>query len=441
MRKNANAAAVLTLACVLLAASALLWGAGPQTLGTFRVVSNLPGYQSPGGLVEGFPGLFFSIAELAGTSSYLAFSATAKGVVTTLHTFPAQYSLSYLATGPNGRVYGAGFSQAGSANVFSVSAKPGVLQYPIQAIGPNLAQGVPGGAMLGIGSNFSTGFWSLTQTDQSGVVSSFYTFAAGDRPEYPPIYASDGNYYGVDYGAANGPYAYRVTPGGVLTSLHLFPRSAFNGITISTLIQASDGNLYGVAPLGGANATGLVYKLSLAGDYSPVYSFPKGPAGFPTWMIQASDGNLYGTTSGNLNDPHGHSVLFRLTTSGQQYTELFAWGASACQCYMIQGSDGKIYGIAQPGQEFFSWNGGLPKPAPQALQFKPTSGAPGTQVLIWGYNLLSPSVTFNGVAAASVIGSGPNYVLATVPSGAATGPITVATPGGNSATPGSFTVE
>ena len=49
----------------------------------------------------------------------------------------------------------------------------------------------------------------------------------------------------------------------------------------------------------------------------------------------------------------------------------------------------------------------------------------------WGYNLLSSSVQFNGVAAAAVEGSGPNYVYAAVPAGATSGPIAVTTPGGD----------
>jgi hypothetical protein len=133
-------------------------------------------------------------------------------------------------------------------------------------------------------------------------------------------------------------------------------------------------------------------------------------------------------------------VFFRLTTSGQ-YTQLYAWPYSTCPCSLTQGSDGQIYGIASPGHEYFAWDGGLAKPAPNAPQFTPASGAAGTQVLIWGYNLLSPSVKFNGVAATSVTGSGPNYVVATVPSGAATGPITVTTPGGSYTTQTSFTVQ
>jgi hypothetical protein len=62
-------------------------------------------------------------------------------------------------------------------------------------------------------------------------------------------------------------------------------------------------------------------------------------------------------------------------------------------------------------------------------------------VRIWGYNLLSGSVTFNGVAATTVANSGSNYIIATVPAGATSGPITVTTPGGTATTRSSFTTQ
>jgi hypothetical protein len=46
-----------------------------------------------------------------------------------------------------------------------------------------------------------------------------------------------------------------------------------------------------------------------------------------------------------------------------------------------------------------------------------------------------------GRAAAKVERSGPNYVYATVPAGATSGPVTVTTPGGTSTTSAAFTVK
>jgi len=235
-----------------------------------------------------------------------------------------------------------------------------------------------------------------------------------------------------------------VTPSGSFTQLYSFPSHTFLNYFVVPLLQASDGNLYGAIASAGANGTGIIYKLTLGGQYTPLYTFPKDNNSGPTWLIEGSDGNLYGATYGNLT-AGGHSELFRLTKSGQ-YTLLHTLTDAACQCDLVQGSDGIIYGTAQGGGatgagEIFALNVGLSKPAPHAQYFYPQSGPVSTQVRIWGSNLLSASVQFNGVPATTVSNSGSNYVWATVPVGATTGPITVTTPGGNITTHLSFTVE
>ncbi|MGC9948573.1 MAG: IPT/TIG domain-containing protein [Bryobacteraceae bacterium] len=80
-------------------------------------------------------------------------------------------------------------------------------------------------------------------------------------------------------------------------------------------------------------------------------------------------------------------------------------------------------------------------PQPRAQHFEPPSGPVGTKVRIWGYNLFGASIEFNGAPGTSVYNSGSNYVWATVPAGATTGPIAIATPGGTATTLTNFTVE
>ena len=121
-------------------------------------------------------------------------------------------------------------------------------------------------------------------------------------------------------------------------------------------------------------------------------------------------------------------------------------GDGVCPCWLTQASDGIFYGKASTGGRsgvgtVFALDAGLTKPAPQALFFTPQSGAVGQPVRIWGYNLLSAAVRFNGAAATEVSSAGSNYVWATVPAGATSGPITVATPGGVTRTAASFTLE
>ena len=290
--------------------------------------------------------------------------------------------------------------------------------------------------------------WSLAKVDLKGNVKSFYQFPAAERPG-AAIYASDGNYYGVSQATnASTGYVYRVTPAGVPTKLYGFPAKTFAGYLAMPLLEAGDGHLYGATPYGGANGTGAIYKLTLGGQYTLLYSFPKGNLGGPTALIEGSDGNLYGATLGAVRQ-EGYSQLFRIGKSGQYAVVYDMKGVrrdGACQCSLAEGSDGIIYGTAAGGGIYggglyFALDAGQPKPAPRPLDFNPRSGGVGTKVSIWGSHLLSAPVRFNGAAATAVSNSGSNYLLATVPAGAASGPITVTTPGGTVTTRARFSVQ
>ncbi|MDB6122304.1 MAG: non-specific endonuclease [Pedosphaera sp.] len=78
--------------------------------------------------------------------------------------------------------------------------------------------------------------------------------------------------------------------------------------------------------------------------------------------------------------------------------------------------------------------------APANIGFSPTTGATNTSVVITGTNLDSTTnITFNGISAAFTINS-PGQVTATVPFGATSGHVSVATLGGTSTTSSNFTV-
>jgi uncharacterized repeat protein (TIGR03803 family) len=243
--------------------------------------------------------------------------------------------------------------------------------------------------------------------------------------------------YGTAYVPTDPPYVYRVTPSGTASTVAVVPDPV-----PWAFLQASDGNFYGGQSPDGANNTGSIYRLTTSGQLTRIYSFTKGANKYPFTLIQASDGNLYGATAGAGGGP---AVLYRLTTSGQ-YTLLHTFASGDCPCFLMQASDGILYGSALAGGPTgggFIWalDAGLPIPVPQALSFTPQAGAAGRKVRIWGYNLFHATVQFNGEAATEISNAGPNYLFATVPSGAATGPITVTTPGGTSTTTSSFTVK
>lgn len=82
-----------------------------------------------------------------------------------------------------------------------------------------------------------------------------------------------------------------------------------------------------------------------------------------------------------------------------------------------------------------------PPPPPVITSFAPTSGRRWASVVITGLHLTgATSVTFNGSAATFTVDSD-TQVTAIVPDDATSGPISLVTPNGTAASPGSFTVE
>lgn len=414
----------------------------------FRVVSYMKELGQPAGMTEGPAQVFYAISV---NSPHTAFSITPKGVITTLASFAAgDHIQSLLISGANERFYSTVELRNQPAHVFSVSPAAGSQQVygPLSQV-PVLTQSLPDGKFLGVA--VQNAVWQLVTCDLDGKLTSLHQFPTGERLANTAIYGADGNYYGISVLPDLAGYVYRVTPSGSLTKLLSFPEHSFgklSGSYIAPLLQAGDGNLYGTTPTGGANGTGTVYKLTLSGSSTVLHTFPANRSSVPTALIEGSDGNLYGATLGAYAGG-GHSQLFRLSKIGQ-FTLLYAMRDlptdGGCQCQLTQGSDGLIYGTARVGGAFgggevFTLDAGLPKPAPRAGSFDPPSGLAGTKVLIWGTHLLSASIRFHGVAAASVSNSGPEYVWATVPSGATSGPIEVTTPGGTAKTHSSFAVR
>jgi uncharacterized repeat protein (TIGR03803 family) len=109
-----------------------------------------------------------------------------------------------------------------------------------------------------------------------------------------------------------------LTPAGVETVLSNFNAggsTSVNGYsTIASLIQASDGNLYGINNLGGAHNDGTVFQVTPQGVTTLVYAFGDNSgdgAGPEANLIQASDGNFYGTT--HSGGAYGYGTIFKIT--------------------------------------------------------------------------------------------------------------------------------
>src|SRR5208282_3915598 len=128
----------------------------------------------------------------------------------------------------------------------------------------------------------------------------------GYRPLPALIQASNGDLYGTTLGggANHEGSVFKITTGGSLTTLYSFCSlsGCVDGIQpYGPLFQACNGDFYGTTTVGGANGYGTVFEITPAGKLTTLYSFcsvsacADGSSPRST-LIQATDGNLYGTT-------------------------------------------------------------------------------------------------------------------------------------------------
>ena len=179
-----------------------------------------------------------------------------------------------------------------------------------------------------------------------------YLFGGGGSPRGTLVEGTDGNLYGTTYGYGgrlNG-IIFKITPGGTFTALHSGGGTFQAGLTLGT-----DGNFYGTSVAGGTYAHGYVFKITPSGTLTVLYMFDAAADYLPSGLVQASDGNFYGTTiEGGTN---GHGTAFRITPSGTLTTIHNFCAQSNCAdgsgvFGLIQGTDGNLYGATGAGGTF-----------------------------------------------------------------------------------------
>jgi hypothetical protein len=214
----------------------------------FRTIYTLGGVAQPDSLYEVSPGLFYSSA-----GSNVFFTVDTKGTVSQIAPPPNAPSFS----GPplpaaNGRAYaGIGNNQDKPENVVSVTTKPGdMIVYPQQTLDFTLNQTLPSGTLLGQGRG-SGGVSSVATVDLLGNVTPVWALESWTRAIASNVlYASDSNYYGVDFtylggvsGGEGDGYVFRVTPSGTASTFLQLPPYSFSSGYAGWLLQGTDGNI------------------------------------------------------------------------------------------------------------------------------------------------------------------------------------------------------
>jgi uncharacterized repeat protein (TIGR03803 family) len=413
------------------------------------------------------------------------FKLTPSGEFTKLFTF-TQGSSGFL----NGNDPAAGFVEANDGFLYGITfnggkQNDGVL-FRISKAGTsfkvlhnfcssaNCADGsIPNGLLLGQDGNLygttQNGGSSISPCPSSGCGTIFrfepttgaltvlhrLTAAADGLEPFGMIQASNGNFYGVSQGLNFHGFnedIFQFTLAGKFTVQF---KSVALDLGISGLTQGANGNLYGAFESLSEGDINF-FEVSTEGTgfvaFAPFTSLA-GTTTIPSLFL-ASDGNLWDTNFTDSAAPMGSVFSINPQNGAVQQTFAFDGGnGHSPLASVIQVADGSFVGTTELGgtisggsNEFadgtvWTLDADLPAPAPAITLLNSTSGSVGSTVLINGNNLIGTSeVSFNGVSATFQV-LNTQFVSATVPVGATTGPIKVTNVGGTATSSQSFNVN
>ena len=295
------------VACAMAFCGAMAIASPAQTFTILVNFDQLVGYDPLVPPVQGVDGNFYGTTFYGGANGAgIIFKMTPEGGLTTLYSFCAQRQC------PDG-------------------------QYPFDA----LVQG-PDGDFYGTtlnGGLYERG--TVFRFNPEGGLSTLYNFCAQANcadGNYPGqvLQGSDGNLYGITLtgGANNAGTIFKLTPRGVLTTLHNFCSLAgcadgyYVDESLGTLIEGTDGNFYGTTDIGGNQAgfcrvygCGTVFKITPQGKFSTIYRFCSlancADGASPYGLTQGADGYFYGAagTGGSYSVIGG--TIFRLSAAGE----------------------------------------------------------------------------------------------------------------------------
>lgn len=488
--------------CSLLLSLLVAITGNAQTVTTVATFDGTDGGFPGGGLVQGLDGNFYGTASFGGANNSTdcenngcgtIFKMSPGGTITTLYSFCSLANCadgffpSGLLLASDGNLYGAtGYGGAegdcsfgglpGCGTIFRITpggtfttlhtftgkdgASPGALT---QAADGTLYGTTRFGGLNHNSPGCTSGCGTAFRINLSGsTFARIYNFcsladcADGQDPGVSLLQGSDGNFYGVTRFGGTGNTGlncgdgcgtvFRLTPGGVLTTLHNFTGAPEGAGPVGSLIQGVDGFFYGTTSSGGyspklgpdqstceGGGCGTVFKISPVGSLATLFRFctasecPDGSG--PEDLVQATDGNFYFPTSDACCGPPFTGTIFKLTPAGYasvlcNFTGIRDYPSSS----LVQSTDGSFYGENSSGEDgaVYNLNVGL-GPFVMALR---SFGIAGSTVTILGTNLTGASaVDFNGTSADFTVVSG-SEITATVPAAALTGKIQVTTPSG-----------
>ncbi len=314
----------------------------------YRFEAHVPAGQRAypdGALVNDPAGNFYGTTNEGGPMHKgTAYKLSANGRVTTLHTFTGyadgEYPYAGLLRDTAGNLYGT--TEAGG-----------------------------GTGCLGAGCG------TVFRIDNKNHESVLYAFAGGADGCVPyGGVARDrrGNLYGTttECGSPNCPIGYvcgiafKIDRHGHETILYRFNNTIGGLGPDDSMLQGSDGDLYGTTDSGGTAYDGVIFKIDKRGDETVLYNFTGGSGGAGPFggLIQDPAGNLFGTTEfgGGYDcaDRNGCGTVFELDTTGKE-TVLYRFTGKRDGMDPLAGlamdSAGYLYGTTEYGGDHECNNG------------------------------------------------------------------------------------
>ena len=191
----------------------------------------------------------------------------------------------------------------------------------------------------------------------TGVETKLHDFGSGTDGQQPLgtlIQASNGLLYGTTYWGGSNLYfgtlfSYNISLG-TETDLHDFGSSGTDGAYVGpSVTQAANGLLYGGTEAGGTNGYGIIFSYDITNSTeTPVFSFDYYDGDMPYGcFIKASNGLLYGLTGAGGSGLRGTIYSYN-TSNNTPTTDLYDFangigGSQPCTS-LIQSSNGLLYG-------------------------------------------------------------------------------------------------
>ena len=203
------------------------------------------------------------------------------------------------------------------------------------------------------GSNNSGVLFEFDPTNNTYTKIQDFNSSTGTRPYGSLIQASNGKLYGLTDGGWGGIFEFNITTN-LCSKIYDFPpnNSFSNGRSPEgSLVEASNGKLYGTTKSGGANNKGVLFEFNPIGNiFTKKYDYPSNILN-PSNLVQANNGKLYGTTQRFSDGPwynpiqHG-GTLFEFNPNNGAYNQLisFNFNDGTFISELVLGTNGKIYG-------------------------------------------------------------------------------------------------